>query len=533
MQLRREALRSHGPTGETMTTSEMRPRGWEEAPGLLQSAWRYKWLIAAAVLLGAVLGYGWASRQPTLYQGVSRIVLTGPSTVPGAAPQAPGEPDRYLRNQAQLMLTSEVLKLAAAQTGNRVPPRVLSQRLKVDVAQNSDLITISVVDSTGKGAAELANAVGAAYEEFIVLQSRRAADELRGARSRLETRLAGIQTDLAASPDDGRLQRQRDAVSEELLEIERQLLTTVRTAGTSPVGVREDAGVPEQPVQPAPRRTMAIGMLFGLVGSGALAWWLSGRQAARRASAGGRFGSGRSKLGPGMSRSVARPGSPEAPGEVVAPILYTLAQDPNIDWEALLDLMVRLDQTLADASLTPYLDALPRIVVKEVTRGLSTDVVALLLDNGEGSFRVAGGVGLLPDEYARVVDQNHEALRDALWNGVGIAPSGNGSRPATADLPGGRTAEALVMIPLVEGSSWLGMLCFGRRAHNGNPADTFTDEEIGYGIRCAMDFSPVISALLFTHRLQRALKALRSLASTAEDTTGHPGDRGAEDPQRR
>ena len=32
---------------------------------LLQSAWRYKGLIVAAVLLGALLGYGWIASQPT------------------------------------------------------------------------------------------------------------------------------------------------------------------------------------------------------------------------------------------------------------------------------------------------------------------------------------------------------------------------------------------------------------------------------------------------------------------------------------
>lgn len=497
-----------------MTTFETRPSGWEEAPGLLQSAWRYKWMIAAAVLLGAVLGYGWASRQPTLYEGVSRILLAGPSTVPGSAPQPAIESDRYLRNQAELIGTSEVLKRAAERSGGRVSARVLGQRLDADVAQNSDVITIRVVDSTAQGAAELASAVGAAYEEFIAERYRAAVDQLRSARSRLETRLAGIQADLVARPNDGRLQRQRDAVSEELLELERQLLTTARAAESNPVGVREDAGVPEQPIQPAPRRSLAIGMLFGLVGSGALAWWLSGRKAARAAQKPSarrretRDGSGR--VAANRSRSVARPGSPAAAGEVGAPILSTLAQDPTIDQEALTGLMGRLDLTLADASLAPHLEALPRAMVKRVTSGLSTDVVALLLDNGQGSFWVAGGVGLLPEEYGRVVDRNHEALRQALWDGVGVVPSGNGSRRATADLPGGRTAETLVMVPLVQGSSWVGMLCFGRRADNGYPVSAFTDEEITYGIRCAMDFTPVIQMLLVADRLQQALKALRS-----------------------
>jgi hypothetical protein len=30
------------------------------------------------VLLGALLGYGWASRQPTLYEGVARVRMADP-----------------------------------------------------------------------------------------------------------------------------------------------------------------------------------------------------------------------------------------------------------------------------------------------------------------------------------------------------------------------------------------------------------------------------------------------------------------------
>jgi capsular polysaccharide biosynthesis protein len=489
-----------------MTTIETHPRGWDEVPGLLQSAWRYKWMIAAAVLLGAVVGYGWSSRQPTLYEGVSRVLLADPSTIPGVPPQQAGEPERYLRNQGELMSTQEVLKRAAARSGGRASPGELGQRLNVDVAPDSDVITIRVVDSTADGAAELASSVGAAYEEFIAERSRQAADDLRAARARLETRLRAIQAELTAKPNDDRLQRQREAASGELLEIERQLLTTVRAAESNPVGVREDARVPEQPIQPAPRRATAIGMLFGLVGSGALAWWLSGRRVARR---GRKRLTGGGKAGD-WDGALTRPGSPEPAGDIVEPILYTLAKDPNIDWEAVTDLMVRLDMTLAGASLAPYLEAVPRVMVKEVTSGLSTDVVAVLLDNGGGSFRVAGGMGLLPDEYRRVVDQNHEALRHAFWNGVGIVPSGNGAHLATADLPGGRTAETLVMVPLVQDSYWLGMLCFGRRGDYSQPVNRFTNDEIAYGIRCAVNFTPVIQTLIVADRLQQALRALRS-----------------------
>jgi uncharacterized protein involved in exopolysaccharide biosynthesis len=50
------------------------PGGGDAVGRLVRSGWRYKGLIVTAVLVGALLGYGWAARQPTLYEGVSRIL---------------------------------------------------------------------------------------------------------------------------------------------------------------------------------------------------------------------------------------------------------------------------------------------------------------------------------------------------------------------------------------------------------------------------------------------------------------------------
>src|SRR5205809_7745965 len=69
---------SHTPPGETMSIVHRQPSGTGAMGGLLQAVWRYKWLVTAAVLVGALLGYGWAARQPTLYAGVSRVILTDP-----------------------------------------------------------------------------------------------------------------------------------------------------------------------------------------------------------------------------------------------------------------------------------------------------------------------------------------------------------------------------------------------------------------------------------------------------------------------
>jgi hypothetical protein len=190
----------------------------------------------------------------------------------------------------------------------------------------------------------------------------------------------------------------------------------------------------------------------------------------------------------------------------------TFAGDPNVDIEALRTLVVQLDATLADTSLDPYFEALPRVMAQEVADHASTDVVALLLDDNQGSFRVAGGIGLNADERRKVVDRNHEVLRQALWDGIGVLQDANGPGMAAADLPGGRTVDALVMVPLVQGASWLGVLLVGRRSRNGGrTATTFSDKEIRRATRCAASYSPIVQTLLEVNRLQQSLWALGSV----------------------
>jgi capsular polysaccharide biosynthesis protein len=235
--------------------------------GLLQAVWRYRWLIAAAVLLGALLGYGWAARQPTLYEGVSRVFM---------ASRCPPNPLCHpLRNQGQLLRSPVVLERAVKLSRSRISAETLGQRLRVDVAWDADVVTIRVVDSTAKGAAQLANAVPTAYRQVVAQQSRKVVEQLGRAMSELETTLARVEGERAGRPNDGRLRKKRDALAQQLSEVRRRLGET-RTAGSN-LDLLERAAVPEQPIQPRLRRPMGIGMLLGLLVSAVLVWWLRRR----------------------------------------------------------------------------------------------------------------------------------------------------------------------------------------------------------------------------------------------------------------
>jgi uncharacterized protein involved in exopolysaccharide biosynthesis len=48
---------------------------WQEGPSLAESVRRYRWLVVAAVLVGAIAAYAWSSRQPVRYEGVVKVFL--------------------------------------------------------------------------------------------------------------------------------------------------------------------------------------------------------------------------------------------------------------------------------------------------------------------------------------------------------------------------------------------------------------------------------------------------------------------------
>jgi uncharacterized protein involved in exopolysaccharide biosynthesis len=269
---------SHGTDGETRSTFHSQPPSGNAVGRLLGSIWRYRWLITAAVLLGALLGYGWAARQPVLYEGVARVLLAAPGTsLPGEASQPPVEPARYLDNQAQLMRSPAVLERAVKLSGSRMSAETLGQRLEVEVAPDADVLTVRVVDSTAARAARLADAVAAAYDQVLAQQWRESfRARVRQLQSALRARLAEMDAKLARDPNDSRLRAQREAVAEQLKQFE----TDWRSEVDRRRGLLERAAVPKQAIQPSPGRkmTMAIGMLLGLLTSAVLVWWRTRRQ---------------------------------------------------------------------------------------------------------------------------------------------------------------------------------------------------------------------------------------------------------------
>jgi capsular polysaccharide biosynthesis protein len=521
-------------------------RDLDEGPGLLQSVWQYKWLIAIAALLGALLGYGWQVRQPTLYEGSTRLLLSiGNSALPGDSTAPPQEPLRFLSNQAEVITSRPVLERAAKA---RTSVGSLQAGLAVEVAEDADVITIRVRDASPEGAARLARAVGTAYNEFVLEQSaesaRREVRQLEVVANELKAELQRIAVALESNQDDPVLQAKQVAVREQLnaTVTRSQGLAARAKVGVSPVQLQEPAAVPEQPVQPAPRRGAMAGLLLGLVASAAVAWWLNIRATKQQEAQWQPYGGRRQwsamsaqghepTAGYDELRSVApTPSEQERVGERIdgapaagngalsawlVPLRPSAAPDVSAGYGAhdLRSLFASLEATFGSRPLDWYLDSVPQSMAEQLTMVVSTEVAAVLMDNAEGSFAVAGSFGLSAEEEGAIVDQSHEVLRQSLDEGVGVFQEST-SKPPAAGIPGSQSAQALVTVPLVYGPSWLGMLVVGRRSANGRPAASFNDQEIERIIMYAVEISPMVQTLLLLDRLQWSVQ---SLAPTGGD----------------
>jgi transcriptional regulator with GAF, ATPase, and Fis domain len=195
--------------------------------------------------------------------------------------------------------------------------------------------------------------------------------------------------------------------------------------------------------------------------------------------------------------------------------LYRIGRQPPGDVSAersgddLRDMFIRLKEKFGAAPLDWYLHNLPQVLAEELTMRVSTEFAAILRDNAEGSFEVAGGFGLTAEEQGAVVSRDHDVLRQALAEGVAIFQDSNSRSPTAAvGLPGSQSVEALVVVPLVEGSSWLGILLVGRRSANGHNDAGFSDQEIEHIIIYAMEVASKLQALLLLCRLQKSLQSL-------------------------
>jgi Mrp family chromosome partitioning ATPase/capsular polysaccharide biosynthesis protein len=253
---------------------------WGDRPGIMASLLRYRMIVIAATLLGALAGYGLAQLLPVRYQAEASLILSdpgGPSILGGTALDS-SDRQVYLAKQVDLMTSRAVLERARKLLGSSQSLHDLEEELDVQPSASMTGISIVATRADRRGAAALANALGDAYEQ--VTAERMAADAKRTVDS-LERLRDRYQADLDASPTlpGGRQTSRQQDLSARITDLQQREQDITIQADAYATGVEhfERAQPPDAPSQPKPKLFAALGALLGLLGAGAWAWWAAAR----------------------------------------------------------------------------------------------------------------------------------------------------------------------------------------------------------------------------------------------------------------
>lgn len=242
---------------------------------------RWYVLLVVAALFGAA-GFALSSSRPTLYSSSATMLLNDPSnsSVFNENNRTVVDPSRYVRGQARFLTSTPVLMQAAATLRGRVPLAVLRTRVTATASDELNEVSVTALDPSAAGAAEVANAVADAYQQAV----RRSGQEGAAATTReldqtiadLRARIMDLDKQLSDRTEtDPSVSAARQAAATQLLSVQSRVDEIAVDTATYGDGVQmfEPADPPAGPAQPKPLGATAVGGFLGLLLAGALVWW--------------------------------------------------------------------------------------------------------------------------------------------------------------------------------------------------------------------------------------------------------------------
>jgi capsular polysaccharide biosynthesis protein len=252
-----------------------------DRPGFVASLLRYRIVIVAVTLFGALAGYAVSFMLPVRYQAKAVLIISdpgGPTVLGNTNPLPSSDRKVYLDKQADIMSSSAVLQRAVQLLGTGESVDHVRSEITVQPSDSLASVAIGATNADPAAAAAMANAVGTAYEQVT---AERAAADAQQAIASLEKLRTQFQGELDASPTspDGQLSARQQELSRQIADVQQREQDITTQAGVYASGVEyfEQAQAATSPSQPKPKLVALVGALLGLIASGAWAWWAAAR----------------------------------------------------------------------------------------------------------------------------------------------------------------------------------------------------------------------------------------------------------------
>lgn len=221
----------------------------------------WKWMIIALVVVATGATYVYYSRQPKVYTAVTDLYI-GASLVDqllGSGSSASQQTDRTIQDQARLVTSRSVARIAAQTLRFRGNPEALLAGVEVSPSSGSDFLTVAASRGRPLAAAQVANGIA---DAFIASRS----TSTRNAATRA---LVASQRSLRALPRSPATSDTRKALLDRIQQL--QVAQQVPNGELQQVNA---AVAPTSPSSPHPTRNaafaFALSLLLGVVAANLL-----------------------------------------------------------------------------------------------------------------------------------------------------------------------------------------------------------------------------------------------------------------------
>ncbi len=245
-----------------------------EAPGLLESLWRFRSMALTIVVSFSLAGLALFLLFPPQATATARLALADPrgNNVFRQASSSAADLERYTGERAGFVTSGRVLETASRLLGNRLTASELDGKTKASPASNADVVVISASDESPKRAADIANAVARAYEMVSADDTKAQAAEALRAVDAARARLVAILN--AAQGDAPSAVAQRQSATDALRQQDLRANEITVNAALFGAGVQylDPARVPDTGARLVAARNVAAGGFLGLLVAVVLAW---------------------------------------------------------------------------------------------------------------------------------------------------------------------------------------------------------------------------------------------------------------------